>query len=57
MMMRNGHINIANKTWWHFYRPLGWAYIRTPVHKPLGMYFHLWDSENFNKYGDGFWVI
>jgi hypothetical protein len=24
------------------YGPVGWAYCETPLHKPLGMYWHLW---------------
>jgi len=37
-----------------FYGPLMWAYEKTPLHKPLGKYLHLW-SEDFNK--DGEYVI
>jgi hypothetical protein len=36
-----------------FYAPLGWAYNETPLHKPLGMYMHLWSPTAFNKNGDG----
>ncbi len=25
-----------------FYKPLGWAYNKTLLHKPLGLYYHLW---------------
>lgn len=34
-----------------FYAPLEWAYMRTPLHKPLGMYLHLW-SNRFDRNGD-----
>jgi hypothetical protein len=34
------------------YSPLGWVYLRTALHKPLGMYWHLWDSAGFDKAGD-----
>lgn len=34
------------------YKPLGWAYLTTRLHKPLGMYMHLWCPERFNKLGD-----
>jgi hypothetical protein len=35
-----------------FYAPLGWAYNKTPLHKPLGMYMHLWLPRCFDKNGD-----
>jgi hypothetical protein len=35
-----------------FYRPLEWAYNNTPLHRPLTMYFHLWDPEDFDKNGE-----
>jgi hypothetical protein len=25
-----------------FYKPLEWAYNKTMLHKPLGLYYHLW---------------
>jgi hypothetical protein len=34
------------------YAPLGWAYEHTPLEKPLGMYWHLWDPRDFDKSGD-----
>ena len=34
------------------YRPLGWAYAHTPLHKPLGMYLHLWSPQAWDKNGD-----
>jgi hypothetical protein len=35
------------------YRPLAWAYLETRLlHKPLGMYMHLWCPNRFNKQGD-----
>lgn len=40
-----------NRFVWAFYRPLHWAYDYTPLHRPLGIYFHLW-SDDFNKYGN-----
>ncbi len=36
-----------------FYAPLGWVYNETPLHKPLGMYMHLWVPMAFNKNGEG----
>ena len=41
-----------NRFWGEFYAPLGWAYNETPLHKPLGMYMHLWTPTGFNKNGD-----
>lgn len=37
-----------------FYRPLDWAYSKTPLHKPLGMYGHLW-SDKFDSNGEVSW--
>jgi hypothetical protein len=34
------------------YVPLGWAYYCTPLHKPLGMYWHFWDPRTFDKAGN-----
>jgi hypothetical protein len=30
---------------WEVYYPLLWAHDHTPLHKPLGMYWHLWCPE------------
>jgi len=30
-----------------FYRPLGWAYFWTPLHKPIGMYLRLWAPKTY----------
>lgn len=35
-----------------YYAPLGWAYYKTPLHKPLGMYMHLWCPQSFDKHGE-----
>jgi hypothetical protein len=35
-----------------FYRPLRWVYNTTPIHKPLGMYLHLWAPKYYDKNGD-----
>jgi hypothetical protein len=34
-----------------FYAPLDWAYSETLLHKPIGIYLHLW-SKRFDKNGD-----
>ena len=36
------------------FRPWGWAYNETPLHKPLGMYLHLWVPDYFDRKGE--WV-
>lgn len=41
-----------NKIMWNFYRPVTWAYDETPLHKPLGMYLHIWMPKVFDKNGD-----
>ena len=32
--------------------PYAWAWHSTPLHKPLGMYLHLWVPKHFDKNGD-----
>jgi hypothetical protein len=34
------------------YVPLGWVYRMTPLHKPMGMYYHLWLPKYFDAKGD-----
>jgi hypothetical protein len=36
----------------YFFAPWRYAYWRTPIHKPLGMYMHLWLPEVFSRNGD-----
>jgi len=33
------------------YKPVGWAYDRTPFHKPLGLYLDLWCPKVIDKNG------
>jgi hypothetical protein len=35
-----------------FYTPWFWAYLETPLHKPLGMYMHLWMPNDFDRNGN-----
>ncbi len=49
MMTDKGFISYTHYSLWKFYEPLNWAYVKTPLHKPLGMYFHLWQPETFDK--------
>jgi len=51
-MMQNRRISFDNEFVWKFYAPLDWAYMNTPLRKPLGMYLHLWDSWHFDKNGE-----
>lgn len=38
---------------WRFYYPVRWAYFKSPIlHKPLGMYLHLWVPDYVAKNGD-----
>jgi hypothetical protein len=53
MMQEKGSISRKNQFVWKFYYPLFMAYLNTPLHKPLGMYLHLWDSKHIDKNGDG----
>jgi hypothetical protein len=34
------------------YAPLGWMYEKTPLHKPIGIYLHLWMPDEFDAKGD-----
>ena len=34
------------------YTPWKWAYLHTPLHKPLGMYTHLWRPDQFESNGN-----
>ena len=52
MMMDKSAGSRSNQLARKFYAPLGWAYDNTPLHKPLGMYLHLWVPEIFNKNGN-----
>ena len=38
-----------------FYSPVSWAYWETPLHKPLGMYFHMWVPTCCATNGE-FWI-
>src|SRR5438105_4651707 len=35
-----------------YYGPFVWAYNKTLLHKPLGVYMHLWCPQSFDKHGD-----
>ena len=47
-----GTIRLNNQFCNNFYEPIAWAYWNTQLHKPLGMYFHSWVPEVFDKNGD-----
>jgi hypothetical protein len=36
------------------YRPVQWIYLKTPLHKPLGIYLHLWAPKWFDKKGNNY---
>ena len=52
MMWDKGFISTHQTFSDKFYRPLEWAYEETPLHKPLGMYLHLWVPKYFDKKGE-----
>jgi hypothetical protein len=35
-----------------FYRPVSWAYFHTPLHKPIGLYWHFWRPDTFDRSGE-----
>ena len=39
-----------------FYAPWRWAYIHTPLQRPLGMYLHLWRPEIWDRHGKSYYV-
>jgi len=43
--------SMAYKTLTAVYAPVQWMYHDTPLHKPLGMYVHLWDPNDFDADG------
>ena len=34
------------------YYPVAWAYLETPLHRPIGMYWHLWLPDTYDKHGN-----
>ena len=53
MKMRSrGIISPRNQLVNILYHPLGLLYRETPLHKPIGMYLHLWMPEWYDKNGD-----
>ncbi len=52
MMEEKGRISRSNEFMRVFYMPWTWAYNGTPLHKPLGLYIHLWLPKRFDKNGD-----
>jgi hypothetical protein len=41
-----------NRLLGHFYGPLFYAYDHTPLHKPLGLYLHLWVPRQWDEKGE-----
>ena len=53
MVKYKGHISDGSRqSLEKFYKPLDWAYLKTPLHKPLGMYLHWWAPAWYDKNGD-----
>jgi hypothetical protein len=52
MLMAKGNFSASGRSLDKFYTPLKWAYLKTPLHKPLGIYFHLWAPTMFDKRGE-----
>jgi hypothetical protein len=36
----------------YVYAPWTWAYVHTPLRKPLGMYLHVWVPSQFDRQGE-----
>ena len=45
----------AQKVATAIYRPVDWAATRTPLRKPLYMYWHLWGVDFFDSHGIPLW--
>ena len=43
---------VLNENLMIIYIPFDWLYDRSPLHKPLGMYWHLWCPLRFDRNGD-----
>jgi hypothetical protein len=39
------------------YAPFIWTYNNTPLHKPLGMYLHLWCPDIYEQNGESFDIV
>jgi hypothetical protein len=52
MMWSKRKISHTNQFVNKLYTPLAWAYQKTPLHKPLGLYLHLWAPDDFDQNGD-----
>ena len=52
LMREKGSVQANNKLVSNFYCPLDWAHDYTSLHRPLGMYFHLWVPELCDENGD-----
>ena len=54
MLMAKGNLSTTGKSLDKFYRPLQWAYQKTPFHRPLGKCtrLHLWAPTMFDKKGE-----
>jgi len=55
LMREKGSIQADNKLVLDFYRPLDWAHDYTSLHRLLGMYFHWWVPDWYDKDGD--WLL
>ena len=44
--------NSPNPVVYTFYLPVQQVYYHTPLHKPFGIYLHLWDPAMYDKNGD-----
>ena len=51
MMYEKGVITGDSKLL-QLYDPLDWFYEETPLHKPIGMYFHLWAPKHIDENGE-----
>lgn len=51
-LLRDTHRSRRLEFFQKMYYPVIWAYVNTSLQKPLGLYFHFWVPEQFDKAGD-----
>ena len=51
LKLMNKDVISGKEKWLVVYEPVIWAYGNTFLHKPLGLYFHLW-TDRFDRNGD-----
>jgi hypothetical protein len=51
LKLKDKNLIKGTKKWLVVYEPVIWVYDNTFLHKPLGLYFHLW-TDRFDEHGE-----